>query len=104
MMKVYGCDSGGGGTKCFSMMNMVDTPTGGVALEDLQVGDSVRDASGEFTKVLGWLHRIEEETRFLELRTAAGSVRMTVGHIVDTTLGWRQAKDVKIGMSLIREG
>jgi len=97
---ISGCDSS---TKCFSMMSMVDTPAGGVALEDLKVGDSVRDASGDFTKVLGWLHMLEEETEFVEMKTGAGSVRMTAGHIVDTNLGWRQAQDVKIGMSLVRE-
>jgi len=95
------CEESGGGMSCFDTAAIVDTKFGAMRIGDLKKGDMVKDSSGDFSEVVGFIHRGDEESLMNEIRTTIGIMRVSGNHIVDTTQGMYQAKDLEVGMSLV---
>jgi len=91
-----------GGLKCFDTDMIVDTPNGAMRMGEIKIGDSIRDSDGDFSEVVGFLHRdLDAEAVFHEIHTTMGIIRLSDGHILETTDGYKQAMDVEVGDWLV---
>ncbi|MEH2263978.1 DNA polymerase III subunit gamma/tau [Nostoc sp.] len=97
--KVYVID------ECLTGDSLVLTDDGLHRIDDPKIKDkkvlSYNDSSGkwEFKKVIRWLDQGERQT--LVIKTTNREIRCTGNHLIRTTQGWLQAKDVKEGVKIL---
>lgn len=90
--------------KCFPGGVTVQVHTGAtIRMEDLKVGDRVRDASGGYSAVYMFSHRLSStRTEFVRVHTTSGhALTISPGHYVHTSMGLVQASGLRIGDDVI---
>lgn len=82
---------------CFSGVTTVQTPSGMVPMSELQVGDSVLGAAGNYEPVLAWAHKqVAQKAEFLQFNN---ELEMTAAHLVfvEGTNHPARADSIKVG-------
>ncbi|KAK4524788.1 hypothetical protein GAYE_SCF06G2691 [Galdieria yellowstonensis] len=73
-------------------------------ISELQVGEMILDAHGKPTKVIGWLHKNEnQEARYIQVQFTNMSSRLTISgdHLVFSTNGVIKSKQIVRGNKLL---
>ncbi|KAK4522390.1 hypothetical protein GAYE_HTGSCF06PCTG21G0275 [Galdieria yellowstonensis] len=73
-------------------------------ISELQVGETILDAHGKPTKVIGWLHKNEnEEARYIQVKFTNMSSKLTISgdHLVFSTNGVIKSKQIVRGNKLL---
>jgi len=74
------------------------------AISELRVGETILDAHGKPTKVIGWLHKNEnEEARYIQVQFTNMSSKLTISgdHLVFSTNGVIKSKQIVRGNKLL---
>jgi len=99
-------NSGGGGSvSCFPGSSTVYLDKfQSKAISELRVGETILDAHGKPTKVIGWLHKNEnEEARYIQVQFTNMSSKLTISgdHLVFSTNGVIKSKQIVRGNKLL---
>lgn len=100
--------SGSNNALCFPGVAKVELEDGGMArMEELQVGDSVRDGSGGFSRVILFTHSAREViSEFVQIETALGDIVLSARHYLPVSGRLMTAESAKVSdrVAVLRNG